>query len=171
LKAYKFLTADGLGVFSRFAWPLPNAGAGAWVESEVEPCRAGIHACRQIDLPYWLAPALYEIELDGAVDEQPTKLVAPRGRLIRRIDGWDDVTQNAYAQMCLARASELVAVAPARLAAWAPTPEQPLGGPALLGFIAATIAQQLDGVEAHLDERKRQSEWLVERLALASPSI
>ena len=38
---------------------------------------------------------------------------------------------------------------------------------ARLGFIAATIAEQLDGIEGHLAERERQSEWLVEHLALA----
>ena len=36
MRAYKFLSADGLGVFSRFAWPLPGAGPGTWVESDVE---------------------------------------------------------------------------------------------------------------------------------------
>ena len=114
MRAYKFLSADGLGVFSRFAWPLPGAGPGTWVESDVETCRAGIHACRPVDLPYWLAPALYEVELDGPVDEQPMKVVAPRGRLLRRIDAWDDASQHAFAQMCLARADELAAGAPAQ---------------------------------------------------------
>ena len=166
MRAYKFLSADGLGVFSRFAWPLPGARPGTWVESDVETCRTGIHACRPVDLPYWLAPALYEIELAGPVDERPMKVVAPRGRLLRRIDAWDDASQHAFAQMCIARADELAAGAPASVAAWAPTPEQQLGGPALLGFIAAKIADLLGGTDAYLDEREHQSEWLVERLAL-----
>ena len=122
MKAYKFLTADGLGVFSRFAWPLPGVGPGAWIESEVGLCRAGIHACRPIDLPYWIAPGLYEVELDGPVDEQPLKVVAPRGRLIRRIDAWNAAAQEAYGRMCFARADELVAAAPERLGGWAPPP-------------------------------------------------
>ena len=57
MRAFKFLTADGSGVFSGFAWPLPDGAPGAWVESEVDPCRSGIHACRPSDLPYWLADA------------------------------------------------------------------------------------------------------------------
>jgi hypothetical protein len=166
VKAYKFLTADGLGVFSRFAWPLPNGEPGPWVESEVGTCTSGIHACRPPDLPYWTAPALHEIELDGQVDEQAMKVVAPRGRLLRRIDAWDDASRQAYAQMCIARADELAADAPPQIAAWAPTPEQRLGGPALLGFIAAQIADLLGGHDAYLEERRRQSEWLVDRLAL-----
>ena len=91
MRTYKFLTAEGRGAFSGFGWPLPNGGSGPWVDSEVELCRSGIHACRAADLPYWLAPALYEIELDGPLDESEIKVVAPRGRLIRRIDEWDDV--------------------------------------------------------------------------------
>lgn len=166
MRAYKFLTFDSLGVFSQFAWPLPDGGPGAWVESDVDPCRAGIHACRTNDLPYWVSPTLYEIELDGPVEEHAIKIVAPRGRLVRRIDGWNDTTREAYGQRCFARAHELVAAAGDRLDGWAPTSGIALAEAARLGFIAATIAEQLDGVDAHLEERKRQAEWLVEHVTL-----
>lgn len=165
MRAYKFLTADGLGVFSRFAWPLPNGGVGAWVESEVEPCRSGIHACRRGDLPYWVAPALYEIELDGPIDEQAIKVVAQRGRLVRRIDAWNPTAREAYGRMCVARAHELVAAAPERLDGWAPPPDIAPES-ARVGYIAARIAEELGGGVAYLEERSRQSEWLGERLAL-----
>jgi hypothetical protein len=164
-KAYKFLTGDGLGVFSRFAWPLPNGGPGAWMEAEVEACRSGIHACRPVDLPYWLAPVLYEIELGGPVDAVAVKLVAPRGRLIRRVDAWNGETRDEYSRMCIARAHELVAGA-VGLEDWAPPPSIGLWEAARLGFITARIAEQLGGIDAHLEERRRQSDWLVERLAL-----
>ncbi len=166
MNAFKFLTDDGLGLFSRFAWPLPNGAPGAWVESEVDPCRAGIHACRPADLPYWIAPALYEVELDGPVTEQTTKVVAPRGRLVRRVGGWDAAAREAYGRMCVERALELVAADPARLGGWAPTAEI-AHEPARAGFIAARIAEELGGGAAYLDERRRQSDWLVNRLALA----
>jgi hypothetical protein len=166
MKAYKCLTSDGLGVFSRFAWPLPDGKPGSWVESEVATCRSGIHACRSLDLPFWLTPALYEIELDGPVDEHPMKLIAPRGRLLTRIDAWNEESRLAYAQMCIARAGELAADAPAEIAAWAPTSEQQFGGAAQLGFMTAQVAELLGGPDAYLEERRRQSEWLVEHLAL-----
>jgi hypothetical protein len=166
MRAYKFLTADGLGVFSRFAWDLPNGGPGAWVESEVEPCRVGIHACRRGDLPYWLAPTLFEIELDGPVEEQTMKVVAPRGRLIRRIGSWDSASREAFGSMCLARTHELIAAAPERLGGWAP-PADIAPESARVAYIAARIAEELGGVEAYLDERERQSTWLVEQLSLA----
>jgi hypothetical protein len=165
MRAYKFLTADGLGVFSRYAWPLPNGGPGEWVKSAVEPCRAGIHACRPGDLPYWLAPTLYEIELDGRIEEQTIKVIAPRGRLVRRISAWNSATREAFGRMCLARANELVGAEGERLGGWTP-PDDIAPESARVAYIAARIAEELGGVEAYLEERRRQSEWLAERLAL-----
>src|SRR6266516_3328753 len=127
MKGSKFLTADGEGLFSRFAWPLPNGRPGRWVESEIEPCRSGIHACRKDDLPYWIAPALYEIEVDAPIEAHAIKVVAGRGRLLRRIDAWDAATRHAYGQMCFARAHELVAASEDRFDDWAPTPERVAG--------------------------------------------
>lgn len=166
MRAYKFLADDGTGVFSRFQWPLPNGGPGFWVESEVVLCRSGVHACRHVDLPFWIAPALYEIELDGDVVVQGLKVVAPRGRLTRRIDAWNADTREAYSQMCIARAAELAAARPEVLLEWAPPAEMSAAGPALMGFIAARIAEQVGGVGAYMEERMRQSAWLVDELGL-----
>ena len=166
MTAYKLLADDGSGIFSRFDWPLPDGGPGAWVESEVDPCRSGVHACRVVDLPYWLAPALFEIELDGEVVVETVKVVAPRGRLVRRIDAWNAGTREEYSQMCVARAAELAASAPERLAGWAPPPDAAAAGPALMGFVTARMAEELGGVEAYAEERARQSRWLAGRLAL-----
>ena len=165
-KAYKFLTADGLGVFSGFAWPLPEGRPGDWVEADLDACRSGVHACRGVDLPYWLAPALYEIELDGPLDTLAVKIVAARGRLIRRVETWNPETRDEFSKMCVARAHELVAAAAPDLDAWAPPASIGLWESARLGFITARIAEQLGGVNAYLEERRRQSEWLVEQLAL-----
>jgi len=167
VRAYKFLAADGTGVFTRFAWPLPNGGPGAWVESEVDPCRSGVHACRTVDLPYWIAPVLYQVELDGEVAEQSLKVVAPRARLVRRVDAWNDQARDAYSHMCIDRAAELAAAAGRDLAEWAPPHEAAAAGPALMGFIAARIAEATGGLDAYVDERVRQSRWLVECLDLS----
>lgn len=165
MKAYKCLNGDGTGVFSRYAWPLPDAGSGAWVESEIDPCRSGVHACRPGDLPYWLATALYEIELEEPVDELETKVVARRGRLVRRVDAWDEL-REAYGEMCVARAHELVAEAPERVGGWAPGEGTARSESARLGFVAARIAEELGGLDAYVEERRRQTAWLVERLGL-----
>jgi hypothetical protein len=166
VNAYKFLTADGKGVFTGFTWPLPNGAPGDWVGAAVDVCRSGVHACRRGDLSYWLAPALYEIELDGEVAEAGMKVVAPRGRLVRRIVTWNDGTSEEYSQMCIARAGELAASATDLLGPWAPPPAASAGGPALMGFIAARMAEAIGGVDAYVAERARQSAWLAERLEL-----
>ncbi|MGH2968222.1 MAG: hypothetical protein ACRDK0_04035 [Solirubrobacteraceae bacterium] len=165
--AYKFLRPDGTSVFTRFRWPLPGDGPGPWVTAAIEPCRSGIHACRVGDLPLWAGRVLYEVELDGELVEERTKLVASRARLLRRLAGWDDAARDAYTRMCADRAHELARAASPRLDGWDAVIEPSLPeGPALLGFVAARIAEARDGVAAYHAERARQTEWLRARLAL-----
>jgi hypothetical protein len=167
VKAYKFLRPDGTSVFSGFRWPLPNGGPGAWVDAPVEPCKSGIHACRLSDLPLWVGRVLYEIELDGEIVGQRMKLVASRGRLLRRVDAWDDETRDAYTRMCADRAHELAQSVSPPLEEWEAVVEPSIPeGPALLGFVAARIAEEISGVDAYHAERRRQTGWLVERLGL-----
>ena len=163
--AYKFLRPDGTSVFTRFTWPLPDDGPGPWVDAGVDPCRSGIHACRRADLPLWLGRSLYEIELEGEVREEATKVVAPRGRLLRRIDAWDEATREEYTRMCADRAHELARAAD--LADWDAVVEPSVPeGPALLGFVAARIAEKISGADAYHAERRHQADWLADRLGL-----
>jgi hypothetical protein len=39
-------------------------------------------------------------------------------------------------------------------------------GPALLGFVAARIAEEISGPDAYRAERRRQADWLDDRLGL-----
>ena len=163
--AYKFLRPDGTSVFTRYTWPLPDDGPGPWVDAEVDPCRSGIHACRRADLPLWLGRSLYEIELEGEVREEATKVVAPRARLLRRIDAWDESTRDEYTRMCADRAHELARAAD--LAGWDAVVEPSVPeGPALLGFVAARIAEKISGADAYHAERRHQADWLADRLGL-----
>jgi hypothetical protein len=167
VNAYKVLRPDGRGVFTAFRWPLPAAGPGEWVGSDPQPCRSGVHACTAEQLPLWIGRSLYEIELDGEIVADATKLVASRGRLVRRIDAWDEQAYDAYTRMCADRAHEL-----ARghgLDSWDAVvePSVPEGG-ALLGFVAARIAEEIDGIDGYHRERASQTDWLVERLQLTS---
>ena len=157
--AYKFLRPDGTTPFARFAWP----PAGEWVDAAIEPCRSGIHACRPGDLPLWLGRALYEVELAGEIVEEPTKVVASRARLLRRIGAWDDRLRDEYTRMCADRAHELAAGLPEWDAVIEPSVRE---GPALLGFVAARIAERRDGPAAYHAERARQAAWLAERIGL-----
>jgi hypothetical protein len=165
MKAYKFLRPDGTGVFTRFAWPLPDGGPGAWVESDPDPCRSGIHACRLGDIPYWAGRVLYEIELDGDVVEHDTKVVAARGRLLRRVEGWDDDFRADYTRSCADRAHAIARAT--GLERWEEVIEPSVPeGPALLGFVAARIAEEAEGVDAYHAERARQADWVASRLGL-----
>jgi hypothetical protein len=96
MKTFKFLEDDGTSIWSATPWPLPTADApGAWLESrDVRPCRAGVHACRLEDLAYWMRPTMWEIELDGDIVESRHKVVAPRGRLLRRIDEYPNAVRE-----------------------------------------------------------------------------
>jgi len=166
--AYKFLRSDGRGVFSGFAWPMPADGRpGPWVEGPVDPCRSGIHACRLRDLPHWLAHELWEIELDPEpVSVARTKVVAARGRLLRRIAAWDERARADYAQMCTERARARIAENP-RLAEWSSVIAPSLAeGPALMGFVAARVREEHVGADGYRAEREHQWRWLADRLEL-----
>jgi hypothetical protein len=165
--AYKFLRPDGTGVFTGFSWPLPNDGPGPWVDADVEPCHSGIHACRPEHLPLWANHVLYEVELHGQIVEERTKVVAGRARLARRIDAWDEALRDRYTRMCADRAHELALGASPPLEQWDAVIEPSVPeGPALLGFVAARIAEERHGTAAYHAERGRQTAWLVERLGL-----
>jgi hypothetical protein len=165
--AYKFLRRDGTSVFTGFRWPLPREEPGPWVDAPVHPCRSGVHACRPADLPYWVGGSLYETELDGTIVEEQTKVVASRARLLRRIDAWNDELRDAYTRMCADRAHELALGVSPPLPEWDMVVEPSVAeGPALLGFVAARIAEERDGVRGYHAERARQTAWLVERLGL-----
>jgi len=102
VKAYKFLLAGRVGLFSGIEWP-----ENAWVEAvgAVDPCRRGVHACRVEDLPYWLADELWAVELDGEIVPGELKVVARRGRLVERVKAWNDDTQREFREACARRAA------------------------------------------------------------------
>jgi hypothetical protein len=102
--AYKFLRPGRTGPFSGFQWPEP----GEWVRPDPDPvtCRRGIHACRINDLPWWLADELWEIELDGRVQMNQHKIIAPAGRLCSQVERWTPACAQEYADACAWRAHE-----------------------------------------------------------------
>jgi len=111
MRAYKFTAGGAVSVFTRFPWPPPEGGSpGAWVEAAgaAQVCERGVHACRVGDLPYWLGRELWEVELADDVVEAPYKLVAPRGRLLRRVEGWPEL-ERPFAEDCAARVQDLAA--------------------------------------------------------------
>jgi len=102
--AYKFLSSGAVGLFSRHAWPTPTADApGEWVrvEGELQPCLNGVHACDCTRLVEWIDDELWEIELADPVVEADEELVASAGRLVRRVDHWNDESALAFVSHCI----------------------------------------------------------------------
>jgi hypothetical protein len=161
--AYKFLREGGIAPYTGFRWSV-----GEWVDADgVDPCRQGIHACRVRDLPIWMGPELWEIELSGEIVAQARKLVAPRGRLLRRVEGWNAGLIRDFGRDCVRRTRQQVGFLPVvsgyafdadRLAG--------LGRVPLAAFAAARAAELQGGPAAYEEERRLQAVWLAERLEL-----
>jgi hypothetical protein len=101
---YKFLRAGRVGQFSGFEWPEP----GAWVEASaaLDPCREGVHAVTPEGLPEWVDDELWRVELDGETTRVGAVLVGERGRLVSRVDAWDEAAAAEFADACVARLGE-----------------------------------------------------------------
>lgn len=174
---YKFLSRGAVGPFSGFRWPTPAAGGpGQWVEAGPGD---GVHACRPSDLPYWIDEELWVAELSGAVQVTHHQVVAPRGRLLARVDAWRELAR-AFAVDCSAtlRARVDAALAGGGVAAgkaallrgYAADAEMwARGGEvAAAAFAATRAAAVLAGhPAAQADERRRQAAWLERRLGAA----
>ncbi|HUM09823.1 MAG TPA: hypothetical protein VLT82_02635 [Myxococcaceae bacterium] len=102
MRAWKFLDPGRLAPFGGHVWPAPGNGApGDWVEPE-----GGVYACRSADLPWWIRPELWEVELDPPLRTLATQISARRGRLLRRIPAWDETAIRSYGVACAERARE-----------------------------------------------------------------
>jgi hypothetical protein len=161
--ALKFLDQDAAAPFTGFRWPV-----GEWIDAhEIAPCRSGIHALRPRDLPYWLGAQLWEIELDGEIVEQDRKLVARRGRLMRRRDEWNPGLLDAFAGDVLVRTRRAYGSVPI-VSGYVADIERfrALGRIGLAAFAAARAAERHDRAAGYERERLTQARWLAARLGL-----
>jgi hypothetical protein len=167
--AYKFTRPGAVSPFRDFRW---SPGEWAEVEGELRLCANGVHACRVAALPRWLDDELWRIELDEVQEEREGLLLARRGRLLERVAEWDAETSRELARNCAAMAlefadrvpDELVQRRTAMITAIAEGPD-----PSATALAMYTTAHMLDEVEpgSYYDERRRQAEWLRDRLRLA----
>jgi hypothetical protein len=161
--ALKFLDQNATAPFTGFRWPV-----GEWIDAgEIEPCRSGIHALRPRDLPYWLGAQLWEIELGGDIVEQERKLVARRGRLVRRCHEWNPELQDAFAAEVLVRTRRAYGSVPI-VSGYVADIERfrALSRIGLAAFAAARAAERHGGPAAYERERLTQAAWLAGRLGL-----
>ena len=105
--AFKFLREGRVAPFARVAWPAPSSDT-AWMRRRGpgRACDQRVHACRLDDLPEWIDAELWRVQLDGNVAVDCGKLVADRGRLLRRVEGWDGAAAAELATACTLRARE-----------------------------------------------------------------
>jgi len=104
MRGWKFLERDRVAPFGGHAWPAPGSGApGDWIQ----PPGGEVFACRSSDLPWWVNAELWEVELAAPIRTLPTQIVGRRGRLLRRIAGWDEVALRAYGVACAERARDV----------------------------------------------------------------
>ena len=86
-----------------------HGGDGRWAknrwrtaEGGLKPCRNGIHYCRQDQLVRWLGPQIWLFE-DGTPDETldaGDKMVTRKGRVVRQLDSWNEMTARLFAADC-----------------------------------------------------------------------
>ena len=166
--AYKFTRPGARSPFTGFEWPV-----GKWVEAEGEVglCANGIHACRIEALPRWLDDELWRIEVDGIEEEHDGVVVARRARLLERIEAWNAETSRELARSCAARIRELAQehADPLLQRRAQMIPEIADGpDPSATALSMYTTAHAADEVVpgSYWVERRRQAEWLRERLGL-----
>ena len=73
----------------------------------IRPCARGYHFVSIEQLPQWLGPTLYEIEVRGQILHETDKSVAEQARLIRKVKTWNDKTLRLYAADCAERVLSL----------------------------------------------------------------
>jgi hypothetical protein len=135
-------------------------------------CANGIHACRPDALPRWLNEELWLVELDDVEVDQDGLLVARRARLVERIEGWNAETSRDLARSCASVITALAAEHPdddllQRRAQMIPAiAEGP--DPSAAALSMYTTAHAADEVVpgSYWVERRRQADWLRERLEL-----
>jgi hypothetical protein len=111
--AYKFLGPGAIGLFSGFRWPTPREGTpGAWVDVEgaLVPGWNGVHAVTLERLTDWIDDELWIVELDGEIEDLEGVLLARSGRLLLRIEGWDEDAARAFAWHCVVSARDRAAM-------------------------------------------------------------
>jgi hypothetical protein len=105
---YKVLAADGVSPQHGGSgkWFVPKGKKPAkWMPAieNIQPCSRGYHFVTIEQLPRWIGPTLYEVEVRGQLIHQTDKSVAEQARLVRKIETWNDKTLRLFAADCAER--------------------------------------------------------------------
>jgi hypothetical protein len=168
MQALKFLRPGRVAPFTKVTWPEP----GEWLESDAPPelCRAGVHALLPDVLATWISEELWQVELDGAETVAPGIVVGRQGRLVARVEEWNDETAREFARACAAHVQD----APSGRAADCAADAAASAEGALADFTATTVgymaahAAEATTPGGFATERVWQSRWLAERLGIST---
>ena len=105
MKFYKVLNSDGSCFWGgRGKWFLPRSKRpGKWIPpigGMLSACSNGYHVLTLEQLPRWLGPSIFEVEVKGDGIQQPDKHLYPQARLIRKLGKWNDRAARIYACDC-----------------------------------------------------------------------
>ena len=119
------------------------------------------------DLPYWLGPQLWEIELEDGVSEQTHKVAAGRGRLLRRVPDWNVDLLRSFTAWCRDETRLRVGSIPV-VSGYVGDIDRfrQRDRHGLAAFASARAAELVGGPGAYERERARQAAWLADRLGL-----
>lgn len=168
MQALKFLRPGRVAPFTKVTWPEP----GEWLDSDAPPelCRAGVHALLPDVLATWISEELWRVELDGAETVAPGIVVGRRGRLVARVEEWNDETAREFARACAAHVQD----APSGRAADCAADAAASAEGALADFTATTVgymaahAAEATTPGGFATERVWQSRWLADRLGVST---
>jgi len=170
--AYKFTRVGHRSPFTGFEWPTDE-----WVEAEgdLELCANGIHACRLEALPRWIDDELWQIEVEDVRHEYDGVLVARRARLVKRFARWNADTSRELARSCAREAHQLASEKADSLIRQmadeiSAIAEGPDPSATALSMYCTAHAFDVAIEGGYVAERRRQSEWLRDRLGLEPPS-
>ena len=109
---YKVLAVDGVSPQHGGSgkWFVPKGGrVGEWMPAikDISSCSRGYHFVTLEQLPRWIGPTLYEVEVRGQIIHESDKSVAEQARLVRRIETWNNKTLRLYAADCAERVVSL----------------------------------------------------------------
>ena len=165
---YKFTQAGGRSPFTGFQWPLSE-----WVEAEgdIGLCVNGIHLCREEALPRWINEELWRVEVEDVHEEHDGVVVARRARMLERIEAWNADTSRELARSCAVRVRQIADEHPDPLIRAmaddvAGISEGPDPSATALSMYCTAHAADVAVAGGYWEERRRQAEWLRERLQL-----
>jgi hypothetical protein len=166
MEALKFLHPGRVAPFTGVTWPPP----GEWLASTGPPelCRAGVHALLADVLATWIAEELWRVELDGGQQLAPGIVVASRGRLLGRVEAWNNETAREFARACAVHVRSRATGRAAEYAADATAAAEEAvadDSSARVGYMAAHAAEAM-APGGFAVERRWQSRWLADRLGV-----